>query len=720
VTSGGSGRRLRTVVGLAAIVTVAATSLGVWTMLRPPELRRDPGLSVLLVTIDTLRADAVGAYGAAGAVTPWMDRLAREGVRFESAHAHNVVTLPSHANILSGRYPLDHRVRDNAGFRFPRDTETLATLLKARGYRTGAFVSAFPLDSRFGLARGFDTYDDRFGDSGAHTAFFIQERRGSETVAAARAWLEGQGGAPTFCWVHVFEPHFPYEPPEPFASRFLADLYNGEVSAADAALGPLLEPLLRAGSRGRTLVVLTADHGEALGEHGEMSHGIFAYESTLRVPLVLYQPRILRPRVVAEPVRHVDLLPTVLDALSLAAPEGLPGRSLLPVAFGGSPPPSTHYFESLSAAMNRGWAPLRGVIRDRMKYIELPIAELYDLADDPRETRNLAAARPQELEQMRGLLAGLREADRGVRRGEEGAEVRERLRSLGYITSAAPAMKERYTDEDDPKRLIALDAAIQEVVARYTSGDRPGALALCQDIVHDRPDMPLALLYLAFLQRETGDLTAAAEAGRRALAGSPEDTDTAALVGAYLTEGGRAKEAVRLLEPYARHPEPDLDVLIAWGVALASTGQPQQALAAFEQVRQIDPSNAMALVNIGTVHLVTGEPGRAREAFESALRLDPAVARAHNSLGVIAAEGRRFEEAIERWRRAASLDPREYQTLYNLGMMLVRLGRPTEARPYLERYVREAPPALEARDIARVRAWLGDSPAAANSRSRSK
>ena len=212
-----------------------------WWQARRPDVRREPGLSVLLVTVDTLRADAVGAYGKGPAAeTPWMDQLAGRGVLFTTAHAHNVITLPSHANILSGRYPFDHGIRDNSGFRFPRSMETLATLLKAQAYHTGAFVSAFPLDSRFGLDRGFDVYDDRFGGEDAHTAFHVQERRGAETVSAALRWRADQGDGPSFCWVHVYDPHFPYEPPEPFASRFRENPYGGEVAGVDAALGALL------------------------------------------------------------------------------------------------------------------------------------------------------------------------------------------------------------------------------------------------------------------------------------------------------------------------------------------------------------------------------------------------------------------------------------------------------------------------------------------------
>jgi arylsulfatase A-like enzyme/Flp pilus assembly protein TadD len=689
---------------LAATLLVAG---GSWRLLRgPAPARREAGLNVLLVTIDTLRADAVGAYGNRSVATPWIDRLAAAGVRFDQAHAHNVITFPSHSNILSGRYPLDHGVRDNSGFRFPKGTDTLATLLKAHGYRTAAFVSAFPLASRFGLDQGFDVYDDRFltGESGSTLA--VQERPGPETVAAALRWWNAQGEAPRFLWVHLYEPHFPYAPPEPFASRYHDDPYHGDVAAADAALEPLLAPLLSAGAEGRTLVVLTADHGESLGEHGERTHGIFAYEGPLRVPLVIFCPRLLAPRVVAEPVRHVDLVPTILDAVALPPVQGLTGRSLLAVAGGAGPAPAS-YFEALSGMTNRRWAPLYGVIREKMKYIELPLPELYDLAADPKEDHNLASSRPQELDQMRVLLARLRSADRGVQRVKENAETRERLRALGYLAAADSAPKERFGEDDDPKRLIALDAELQTVTARHQAGDLAGALALCQEIVERRPQMPLALVQLASLHREAGHVDAAVRTAQQAFIQNPDDAETAALLGRYLSDAGRPREAVALLDAFADALDPLPDVLMAWGVALAQLGRAPQALAAFERVRKLDPANALALVNVGTVHLMARDYVRASTAFEAALELNPGMARAHNSLGVIAAETGHPNTAIERWKRAVELDPRDVDTLFNLGSLLRKQGRANEARPYLERFLAVAPPPLYGRDLARVRSWLG-------------
>jgi len=662
---------------------------------------------VLLISVDTLRADALGCYGRSDAATPWIDRLAAGGVRFETAHAHNVVTLPSHASMLSGQYPLRHGVRDNTGFRFPADRATLATILKEKGWRTGAFVSAFVLDSRFGLDRGFEVYDDRVEGQEEGAVFVTPERRGPQTVRAATRWLTSVRGQRFFAFVHLYEPHFPYAPGEPFASRFRSDPYAGEVAAVDAAFGPLLEPLLATGAAERALIVFTSDHGESLGEHGERTHGVFAYESTLRVPLVLHAPGLFAPRVVRAPVRHVDLLPTILDALGIDAPAGLPGRSLLPLIAGRDKGGGDSYFESLSTSLNRGWAPLHGVVVGGLKYIDLPLPELYDLAQDPAERTNLASSRAPALERLRERLGRLRAEDAGVgARVEEEQATLERLRALGYVAGGSAPRKSRYSAEDDPKNLVEMDTRIRDVVSLYHAGDYSGAAAVCEENIRRRPDMPLSHLQLAQIEHARGRQEAAITAARRAVDLRPLDAEYVSLYGAYLTEASRASEAVAFLEPHARAKEPDLEVLTALGMAQARLGRTEDALATFARARELDPSSAMVLVNVGTAYLMRGDRARARQAFEAALDLDDGMARAHNSLGVIAAEEGRTAEAIARWQRAAALDPRDYQTLFNLGATLRSQGRAREAKPYLEAYLRAAPPALEGRDIARVRAWL--------------
>lgn len=693
------------VTALAATAIALAAGVAVWRQREPSRPARDPGASVLLISIDTLRADALGAYGKKDAATPWMDRLAAEGVRFAEARAHNVVTLPSHANLLSGQPPFVHGVRDNSGFRFPETIPTLATLLRDRGWRTGAFVSAFPLDSRFGLTRGFEVYDDRLGGSETHSSFLMPERRGPATIAAAVRWLAEHRGERTFCFVHLYEPHFPYAPPEPFASRFAQDRYQGEVAAADAALEPLLRPLLEA-KDARTVVLLTSDHGEALGDHGEPSHGVFAYESTLRVPLVIFAPRILAPRVVAGPVRHIDVLPTLLDVLGIADGPPLPGRSLLADVTESRAPGSRTYFESLSTSLNQGWAPLSGLVEGGLKYIDLPIPELYDLQSDPGETRNLAASRTADLDRLRVLLVRERGPERGMTRVTEDPAAVERLRALGYVTGSSLASKTRYTEADDPKRLIDLEAREAEVLGRFQAGDLEGALALCRENIRRRPDMTLAHLHLAYLERARGRLDEAVAAARTAVSLRPGDPETLSLLATYLTEAGRADEALAVLGPATGGAPPTIEILTARGMALAARGRPAEALVVFEEARKFDASNPMVLVNIGTVQLMSRDLPRARQSMEAALALDPGLARAYNSLGVIAAQEGRPDEAVARWRRAVELDPRDYQTLFNLGTTLRSQGRVDEARPFLEAYLRRAPAALEARDLARVRQWL--------------
>jgi arylsulfatase A-like enzyme/Tfp pilus assembly protein PilF len=671
-----------------------------------PSPPRPAGQNVLLVTIDTLRADALGSYGDRSAATPVLDRLAQAGVRFEQARAHNVVTLPSHANILSGRYPFQHGLRDNAGYRFPANLDTIATLLKARGYRTGAFVSAFPLDSRFGLDRGFDLYDDRLGDPESVASFRMTERRGPETVAAARHFVAAEPGRPWFCWVHLYEPHAPYEPPGSLAARFSNAPYKGEVAAADEALGALLEPLLAAGAEGRTLVVVTSDHGESLGEHGETTHGVFAYEATLRVPLIVFAPALFGPRVVADAVRHVDILPTVMDALGVPLPPDLPGRSLLPLAAGEPQAPASSYFEALTAAANRGWAPLHGVVRDERKYIDLPLPELYDLRSDPAEQANLVASRPEGVLALRSLLSSLLVEPERPERQAESAETRERLRSLGYLTASA-APKSGLTDADDPKRLIVHERRLDQLLARQAEGDQGGAREVGRDLLRAQPDSPLVLMHVAALEHDAGQQGRAISLLEHALQVSPEEPQVAALLGRYLAEAGRPAEAIKRLRRPTDRSTPDVDVLMALGAALAQTGSRAEALRVLTRAQAIDPTNALCWLNLGTVHLMAGKLDEAKAAFEAALEHEPTLARAYTSLGVVEARAKHTDAALRHWRRALELNPAEYDALFNAGTFLLEAGRREEAVSFLARFAREAPPARYPLDIREVKRLLG-------------
>jgi arylsulfatase A-like enzyme/tetratricopeptide (TPR) repeat protein len=701
----------------AAIVAAAAIALGsvVWvvTSQRPgASFDRRPDQNILLITIDTLRGDALSTYGGV-ARTPNLDALASRGTRFDFAHAHAVLTRPSHASILTGTYPYENGVRDHSGYRLKAGTQTIASLLKDRGFATGAFVGGVPLERRFGLDGGFDVYDDRFGRTGNNSDFTLAERPAGEVVDAALQWIGGRQGR-WFAWVHVFDPHAPYAPPPPFDTEYAGRPYYGEVAYVDKALGPLLDAAAR--SSRPTTVVVTSDHGEGLGDHGELTHGLLAYETTLRVPLIIAQLEAgsgkpeagSRKRVAGSisnyPARHVDLLPTVLDAVGLTAPPPLPGRSLLP---GAARPPDedvSSYFEAMSAMLNRGWAPLQGVIAGREKYVDLPKPELYDLAADPKEETNLVDRKAERRRVLEVRLRDFHAAPPGDRFAES-PEVAAKLQSLGYTSGSAPR-KAKYGEEDDPKNLMELDRWIQQGIEAWQHGNRPEALETYERIIQRRPSMAIGYRNLAFLQWQNGDARGAIKTLERAFRADAIEPGMTTQLGSYLAEAGRPADAIALLEPIAAGTPADPDALNALGIAYARGGQAERSAAVFRRALDENPSNVQALENIGTLEMQRGNLIDAKHALELAVAIDPRSARAHNGLGVAAMHAGARDEAFAHWKRAVELAPNDFDTLFNLGTELDAAGRHAEARPFLEKFAREAPSSQYAPDIAKVRKLL--------------
>jgi arylsulfatase A-like enzyme/Tfp pilus assembly protein PilF len=695
-----SGGRLGLVLALAAVAAGAGALLLSGYLGRGGRIPQREGpsaaqaLDVLLITIDTLRADALGCYGNRSVETPNLDSLAREGLVFDSAHASNVVTLASHTNILTGLYPYQHGVRDNSGFRLDSRFSTLATILSAQGYATGAVVAAFPLDSRYGLNRGFDLYDDRYPPTQSPYGFELQERPGTEVVALARQWYEKTAGRRRFLWVHLFEPHAPYRPPPALAARYATDLYLGEVAAADAALEPLLR-LVREQGPGRTLVIMTGDHGEARGDHGELTHGLFAYEATLRIPLLLWCPGRIPPGRTQKSARHVDILPTVLGLVGVPVPAGLPGHSLL----SGREEDAT-YFESLSASLNRGWAPLAGVIGDGFKYVDLPIPELYDLKKDPAESRNLASERRDVVRKLRSLMPAQTTA---LAPRSTGGEEARRLMALGYL-SGSPNHHGPYTEADDPKTLIALDAKIHRVVDLYQRGEAAAATALAREILQERPTMSEGYDFLAFLLQQGGKDLEAAGVLRAAVQKGLASEDMRVRLALVLSEAGRPGEGLEVLKPLAESEDPDTQNAI--GILLADTGRADQALGVFDKVLQKHPDSALTLQNIGITLLKSKNAAAALDRFNRALAINEKLPRALNAKGVAQVELGDPAGAIVSWSRAAELDPRQYDALFNLGLVAGKQGKVAVARDALRRFVATAPPSLYSRDLQQARRML--------------
>jgi arylsulfatase A-like enzyme/Flp pilus assembly protein TadD len=647
---------------------------------------------VVLITIDTLRADALGFAGNARVRTPNLDRLAGEGLVFTGAHAHNVMTLPSHTNILTGLYPYQHGIRDNEGFRLDSKIPTLATMLAEKGYATAAVIGAFPLDSRFGLSRGFDLYDQKYPQGAHEYDFSVAERPAPEVVAVARSWYSGNAGRPRLLWVHLYDCHSPHIPPPALAREYAADPYLGEVAGVDEALGPLFSDIRASGKP--ALVVVTADHGEALGDHGEETHGLFAYEATLHIPLILWGSGVPAARRIA--ARHVDILPTVLEECGIPIPAGLPGRSLLAADTAGD----ASYFEALSAPFSRGWAPLRGMIQGGYKFIDLPLPELYDLASDPGEAHNLVGER---MDRVRALKAALPAPGPTAARAPESADTVARLRSLGYLSGSAPA-KERYGPEDDPKNLVALDSDLQRVVRLYQQQKLDEAIALARDVIRRRPGMSTGYEYLSFLQGQLGrDAQAAAtleEAKRRGLLSE----SLASRLGLLYSAQGKSREALAVLEPLRGSRNPD--VLNALGIARATAGRVPEALEAFESAHSADPGNATAYQNIGLTYVQHDRPADAVAAFQKAFAINERLPRAWNGLGAALERLGRHAEALDCWKRAIALDPQQFEEMLNLGVVALEQGDAALGRQALARFVSTAPAGLFAADIGRARKLL--------------
>jgi arylsulfatase A-like enzyme/Tfp pilus assembly protein PilF len=603
---------------------------------------------VLLLTLDTLRADRLGVYGSRAGLTPALDALGARGTVFEEGLASAPLTLPSHSTILSGLEPPHHGVHDNGTYVFPPDLDTLATLLKAQGYATGAFVGAYVLDRRFGLARGFDVYDDRIARGGDDGPSALEaERPCEEVVNAAQKWMSGRTGA-SFAWVHLYDAHAPYAAPEAWRAKHGDAPYDAEVAHLDSCIATLLDA---AGKH--ALVAVVADHGEALGEHGEPTHGFFVYQSTLRVPFLMAGPGIPAGEKRPGPARTADVLPTLLARLGVAPKTKLDGADLL-----AGRPRGEAYAESLYPR-SFGWAPLRAFRAGRFKLIDAPKPELYDLAADPSESKDLAAASPQDAQRLRSALAAFRSDERRAGQAPADAETVERLKALGYV-AAAPLASESEAGLRDPKDALRSYRAFEEASWKAARGEHAAAVAALRPLVAAEPGNPTF---------------------RRTLAAS-------------LRRLGREREAAETMASLEQ------DDAVAWherAVSQARAGRRADAIASERRAIELNPLLPEPFNHLGTLEAAEGRLDRALAAFEAAAALDPNNARAWNNRGnALRALGRR-DEAGAAYRRASELQPRDPDPLNGLGVLLVQSGRPAEAAALFERALALAPSFSESR-----------------------
>ena len=654
---------------------------------------RGADTNLLLVTVDTLRTDRVSCYSPKHLQTPQIDSLAARGVLFERAFAHTPMTLPSHVNILVGLVPPAHGVSENSKSVLAASFLTLAEHLKAQGFATAAFVSSFSLDARWGLNQGFDVYDDAYPARPA-PGLPYSERPAEKTVAAALAWLSNQKGK-WFCWVHLWDPHAPYNPPEPYATRFKGDLYSGEVAYVDAALAKLFDWLRASGAVGRTLTVLTGDHAESLGEHGENYHSYFAYDSTLWIPLIIAGPAT-KPIRIKDYVSHVDIFPTVCEVLEVKPPPGLQGESLVPLMKGRGRKPRPIYFESLDPYLNRGWAPLRGFIFEGQKYLDSPIPELYDLGKDFDEKTNLAAGadlRPFK-KRLEDMIKSYGTATPVALTAVADRASREKLRSLGYIAGPVAHVKASYGPEDDLKTLLPLEQGLERARRLSGAGRIAESVKLLDDIIKARPDFTIAYFRLSEVYESQGLVEDRLRILEQGLRSNPDNYLIMSGYGITLVSSGRWEKGIEVLSQALRLFDQDAEVWNSLGLAYVRTGDSEKARFHFERALALDPNDALYNDNMGSLYIT--EALRLKNAqnvekslayFERAIASDPTLASPYNGLaGALRVLGR-TDEAIRNWEKAHELNPRFDYPVYNLAVAYLEKGDNTTALEYCRKYL---------------------------------
>jgi arylsulfatase A-like enzyme/Tfp pilus assembly protein PilF len=601
------------------------------------------------MTLDTTRADRLGAYGYKDIDTPALDRLAAEGVLFEQASTAAPLTLPSHSSIFTSLYPPEHGVRDNGGFFLSPSRQTLASVLKNSGFQTGAVVGAYVLDGKWGLNQGFDTYVDDFDLSKMTGGFGIGDvkRPGNDVVDRALPWLDKVKDRRFFAWLHFYDAHSPYESPEPFKSRYQSHPYSGAIAYVDSQVARVTAYLEQNQLLDRTVIAVVGDHGEGLNQHREGTHGFFIYQSTMRVPFFIRAPfRLTHARRIADPVRTVDLFPTVLDLVGVPIPKGIAGVSLVPLMTGARPRLDLEvYAEALYPLHHFGWSELRAWRAGQYKVIDAPRPELYDLDRDPDETTNLYDSRKSVADVMIARLRSQENDDPAKQAAQAAPEVdsetRARLAALGYVGSFVATVSGPSTRRADPKDKIELFNLMTE----------------SREIARDKDSFDRVVSML-----------------RTVIADDPDVIDAWFNLGNAFYKVGRFQEAIGYFA-HALQLKPDYDLaVINMANAYRKMGKDDAALAGYERYLSIDPKNAQVRYQVGEIYLDRGEDARAEENFKTALAIDPRTASARNALGAIAFRRGDLETAEREIRAALAMKPDVRLAHYNLALIAEQRG----------------------------------------------
>lgn len=599
--------------------------------------------NLVVITIDTLRADHLECYGYKSIKTPRINALAADGILVENAYSPIPLTLPSHASLFTGTYPIFHGVRDFTGFTLSKDRTTLATMLKSAGYGTGAIVASAVLEARWGINQGFDFYFDHFPPTPQQNWEPVAERRGDEVVKEALHWLEKNRRDPFFLWVHLFDPHDPYTPPPPYDREYRDRPYDGEIAYSDENVGHLVDGLKRNGLYDNCLIVLLGDHGEGLGEHGEKTHGFFIYDSTLRIPLIFKLPGASGPRAkrIAGPLRIIDVAPTILQILGLSgkvrAPE-VQGKGAYSALLGkASLSDRLSQAEIMLPYYHFEWSPLFSIRMGRHKYIEAPKPELYDTVADPQEARNIFAENKGMAAQLKELLRqDLARFSPGSRAPALPRDVdpatMEKLASLGYLaiskgSSGPPAGR----NLPDPKDHAEVYQLISDGTLAARTADYGRAAKLLTEAVRREPESMVAHFQLGVVYRVTGQLQQAEQEFQKTLELRPGyDLALRRLAEVYIA-GRRFDEAESAYKKVLVQSPDDYMVHFSLGGLYVTLDRWVEALAAFRKAQALNSKDVLIPIVISRILIRNGDLAGALEAVQQALKLAPNLASAHET-----------------------------------------------------------------------------------------
>ena len=682
---------------LAAAGIVAAAALG-WLLLGPGRpvpakvgrLWAGKGTAkpnVILVTLDTTRADHLGCYGNPGVRTPVLDGLARRGVLFEQAATASPLTLPAHCTILTGMYPTYHGVRVNGNTALNEDQTTLAEVFSRRGYSCGAFIAAFVIDGRWGLKQGFEHYDDKLDMSRSkHIDLGAIQRPANEVMDSALAWLDGRSGAPFFAWIHLYDPHLPYEPPEPYRSEYgvrgPAGLYAGEIAFMDAQIGRLTAWLERTGLDRSTVIVLVGDHGEGLGSHGEGSHGYYVYDYAVHVPLIVVAPLdgLAGKRVPAQ-VRTADVFPTILDLAGVGPDGETQGRSLVPSMFrpgAGREVPA--YAESMAPNIQFGWSPLQLLRTARYKYIDAPRAELFDIVADPGETANLIAGKPDIARKMKADLDELiEETGRGAPAPQAAnldKETMDRLTALGYVGAPVAARKASGGSGPlaDPKDKFMVFQKVTAAGELVTADKYAEAVPLLESALAEEPGIPQAMLVLSTCYKELGRGAEAKSMLDLVLKDDPENVQALIGLANILLDEHKDDDVIALCKQALSVDERNSQALQIVGEIYMGRLDFGQALPYIEMAAEVQSKNDRSRFNLAACLIGLKQFDRAEPILREVLEASPKWPLARFNLGLLYEEQGKLEEARAAYANEVETYPSEFKARFNLGKILFKLG----------------------------------------------